>query len=188
MAAAAAALVATAPRSATAASSLVRGASPDNIDKYAPKDGKFTCFDGSRTIDFAQVRRDGGGGGGGCCTEALKRCCAGVCLADVMYGCACPHRSTTTSATARTAATSQVREGVERRDRCSDLDVRDPTAPLSCTHAGTAACPNGVFYCRNRGHEPKLLATSFVDDGVCGGWRRRGWLQLQAATASVGSA
>lgn len=34
--------------------------------------------------------------------------------------------------------------------------------------AGTSACPNGVFYCRNKGHEPRLLATSFVDDGVCG--------------------
>jgi hypothetical protein len=34
--------------------------------------------------------------------------------------------------------------------------------------AGTSACPNGVFYCRNKGHESKLLATSFVDDGVCG--------------------
>lgn len=25
-----------------------------------------------------------------------------------------------------------------------------------------------MFYCRNRGHEPKLLAASFVDDGICG--------------------
>lgn len=33
---------------------------------------------------------------------------------------------------------------------------------------GTSACPNGSFYCRNRGHEAKVLSTSFVDDGVCG--------------------
>jgi hypothetical protein len=36
-------------------STLIRGASPDNIEKYTPKDGKFTCFDGSLTIDFSQV-------------------------------------------------------------------------------------------------------------------------------------
>ena len=44
--------------------------------------------------------------------------------------------------------------------------------------AGTAACPNGVFYCRNRGHEAKIMSTSFVDDGVCGalscGWQQPG--------------
>lgn len=39
----------------TTASTLIRGASPDNIAKYTPKDGKFTCFDGSLTIDFSQV-------------------------------------------------------------------------------------------------------------------------------------
>lgn len=38
-----------------AASTLIRGASPDNIEKYTPKDGKFTCFDGSLTIDFSQA-------------------------------------------------------------------------------------------------------------------------------------
>lgn len=38
-----------------AASTLIRGASPENIEKYTPKDGKFTCFDGSLTIDFSQV-------------------------------------------------------------------------------------------------------------------------------------
>ncbi|KAG2428642.1 hypothetical protein HXX76_011347 [Chlamydomonas incerta] len=32
---------------------------------------------------------------------------------------------------------------------------------------GTPACHNGRFYCRNLGHEPKLLAAAFVDDGVC---------------------
>lgn len=42
-----------------AASTLIRGASPDNTAKYTPEDGKFTCFDGSLTIDFSQVR--GGG-------------------------------------------------------------------------------------------------------------------------------
>ncbi|KAG2501356.1 hypothetical protein HYH03_001146 [Edaphochlamys debaryana] len=32
---------------------------------------------------------------------------------------------------------------------------------------GTSACHNGVFYCRNLGHEPRLLASPFVDDGIC---------------------
>ena len=35
-------------------------------------------------------------------------------------------------------------------------------------NAGTSACPNGSFYCRNRGHEPKVLSSAFVDDGICG--------------------
>ncbi|KAL3130419.1 hypothetical protein ABBQ38_008242 [Trebouxia sp. C0009 RCD-2024] len=32
---------------------------------------------------------------------------------------------------------------------------------------GTSACSNGRFYCRNRGHQPRLVNSSFVDDGIC---------------------
>ncbi|KAI8103292.1 hypothetical protein M9435_004631 [Picochlorum sp. BPE23] len=32
---------------------------------------------------------------------------------------------------------------------------------------GTSACLNGVFYCRNKGHEVKILKSMYVDDGVC---------------------
>ncbi|KAK9809905.1 hypothetical protein WJX72_001391 [[Myrmecia] bisecta] len=32
---------------------------------------------------------------------------------------------------------------------------------------GTSACPNGKFYCRNRGHTPLVLNASFVDDSFC---------------------
>ena len=39
-----------------------------------------------------------------------------------------------------------------------------PPAPAP----GTSACANGVFYCANHGQQPKLLASAFVDDGVCG--------------------
>lgn len=38
-----------------AASNVIRGAQPDQIDKYQPVNGKFTCFDGSKTIDFNLV-------------------------------------------------------------------------------------------------------------------------------------
>lgn len=34
--------------------------------------------------------------------------------------------------------------------------------------AGTSACPNGLFYCWNKGHKPRILNASFVDDGICG--------------------
>ena len=39
---------------------------------------------------------------------------------------------------------------------------------LTGCYAGTSACSNGQFYCRNRGHQPLLLNASFVDDGICG--------------------
>ncbi|KAF8065786.1 glucosidase 2 subunit beta [Scenedesmus sp. PABB004] len=83
-----------------AASSLIRGVRPEQVEKYQPVDGRFACFDGSRSIDFGAVNDN---------------------------FCDCPDGS---------------------------------------DEPGTSACP-GVFYCRNRGHEPKLLSSSFVDDGVC---------------------
>ena len=32
---------------------------------------------------------------------------------------------------------------------------------------GTAACPNGVFFCQNSGHVAKYVPTNRVNDGVC---------------------
>eukprot|EP00878_Enallax_costatus_P000980 GHUV01001112.1.p1 GENE.GHUV01001112.1~~GHUV01001112.1.p1 ORF type:complete len:580 (+),score=160.69 GHUV01001112.1:58-1797(+) len=81
--------------------SLIRGAIPDQIERYQPINGKFKCFDGSKEIDYNQVNDN---------------------------FCDCPDSS---------------------------------------DEPGTSACPNGEFYCRNKGHEPKLLSTSFVDDGIC---------------------
>lgn len=37
------------------AASLIRGAIPDQIEKYQPANGKFRCFDGSREIDYNQL-------------------------------------------------------------------------------------------------------------------------------------
>lgn len=37
-----------------------------------------------------------------------------------------------------------------------------------CLCVGTSACPNGHFYCKNIGHTPSILNSSFVDDGYCG--------------------
>jgi protein kinase C substrate 80K-H len=34
--------------------------------------------------------------------------------------------------------------------------------------AGTPACPNGSFYCKNLLFQPLRLNSSFVNDGVCG--------------------
>lgn len=51
--------------------------------------------------------------------------------------------------------------------------VRDVALPAAASRdafepAGTSACSNGRFYCRNRGHQPLVLNSSFVDDGICG--------------------
>lgn len=32
---------------------------------------------------------------------------------------------------------------------------------------GTAACPNGSFYCMNAGHKSRVVPSSWVNDGVC---------------------
>ncbi|KAI8473523.1 MAG: glucosidase II beta subunit-like-domain-containing protein [Monoraphidium minutum] len=79
----------------------IRGVQPEQASKYEPVDGKWTCLDGSKTLDFERVN------------DAY---------------CDCPDGS---------------------------------------DEPGTSACANGVFYCRNRGHEARVLSTSFVDDGVC---------------------
>ncbi len=40
--------------------------------------------------------------------------------------------------------------------------------PDGSDEPGSSACIGGTFYCRNRGHQPRVLYASFADDGICG--------------------
>jgi len=33
---------------------------------------------------------------------------------------------------------------------------------------GTSACPNGRFFCENKGYVGTLIPSHFVGDGICG--------------------
>jgi protein kinase C substrate 80K-H len=39
--------------------------------------------------------------------------------------------------------------------------------PTAAAAAGTSACGNGLFFCRNKGYRARWLPSTFVDDGVC---------------------
>lgn len=40
--------------------------------------------------------------------------------------------------------------------------------PDGTDEPGTSACPNGVYYCENKGFVPGVIRSSRVNDGVCG--------------------
>ncbi len=132
-------LLALAPDQALAAGKWVRGARPDLLEQYKPQDGHFKCLDGTKTIEFARVNDN--------------------------Y-CDCPDGSDEPGWLS-----------LDERAMCSQsllisplelLSLKSELTAASFLSAGTSACPAGAFYCRNRGHEPKLLSASFVDDGICG--------------------
>ena len=50
---------------------------------------------------------------------------------------------------------------------CTVLAGAHPAHRRARRPAGTSACANGYFYCRNVGHRPWWLSSLFVDDGVC---------------------
>lgn len=48
----------------------------------------------------------------------------------------------------------------------SSVIAGDPSE-IFCA-AGTSACPNGKFYCKNLGSDPQVVYSSRVNDGICG--------------------
>ncbi len=73
--------------------------------------------------------------------------------------------STTSTATATTAAMSRV-GAAHARPAAQTHSLMEATQRRLT--AGTSACPNSSFYCRNRGHLPLRLNASMVDDQLCG--------------------
>ncbi|GBG61336.1 hypothetical protein CBR_g20370 [Chara braunii] len=47
------------------------------------------------------------------------------------------------------------------------LAIAGTYAVFDSTRGCTSACPDGVFFCRNKGHTPKNISSTFVNDGIC---------------------
>jgi hypothetical protein len=164
---------------ASAAPGHVRGVRPDLASKYEPgPGGKWSCLDGSRELDFTQVNDDF------ChCPDGSDEPGAAGAAEAARAARVAPRRAAWVGRdllplfARRPGARQPQRDPVApalvpgprpRAGPCAGGRARRRRAAPAAAPAGTSACPNGVFYCRNRGHEPKVMSTAFVDDGVCG--------------------
>ena len=142
-------LLATSLNVSLGSAASLRGVDPALTARYQPSSGKFTCFDRSRSLPVAQVNDN---------------------FCDCLDGSDEPGEALSWTAVADRCWRQLT---IARAPKMYCLK-RTHSSQLSAARcAGSSACANGIFYCRNRGHEPLRLNSSLVDDGVCGAqtWR-----------------